>query len=148
MTEAVAFAAGNLFIFFESILHIFRDVRAIIRYQIFFVPVIKQVLLHRLLILIRIIAPYNDVAQIAGLHSCIIGSACFGNNVQFDIELVFNDLCKPADLLAGVISQLIVDIQRYRIFRNNIGKIIRFISVRRISCRPGCCTSRSCRGFL
>ena len=53
----------------------------------------------------------HDIAEISGFHTCIEDTLAIGDDVQFHIELILQERRAPAQLQAGEIRQLAVDVQ-------------------------------------
>ena len=123
MTESVESASGYRLVLFQCRREMLFDVRAVLLQQIILVPVKQHALLNGLQILVRIIAPDYQIPQIAGLHTGLESTFRLRDNIQFYIEFLQHDLAEPANLLTGIVGQLIIHVKGNGLRGNDIRQI-------------------------
>ena len=77
--------------------------------KVVLVPLQQQTVLDRLLIVLAIRAPDDDVAEVAGLRAGLVCTILIGDDDQFNVEQILHQRSAPAGLTAGVVRQLAVN---------------------------------------
>ena len=74
--------------------------------QVLLVPVEEQALVDGGDVIVSVAAPGNNVAQVAALHTGLVGAVGIGDNGQLNVEHVLEQHRAPAALGAGPVGQL------------------------------------------
>ena len=114
---------ADLPVAFQGVRIVFHDIRGVGFAQVKLLPVEQHALGDRVLVVVAVGAPDDDIAQVAGFHPRGVGTVLLRDDVDLNTELVPQQCGAPALLDAGKVGQLAVNVQpddalfRFRFFR-------------------------------